>query len=203
MKGNGNRSIIPRYRKVVVPSTHTGFYPFARWINNTLSDEDYLRSGAEYLVIDAPDTAYTCQANGDQRVGYARQNNSAARWPSNKYTLGKIYSRGAYVGEAVGGEGEYPLNGRSEADGYWYVRDDANDDFAARMSVRAGGRWADATPFVRVNGVWVQAEPGVLTGANLFSVDGAGNAQIAAASQKPDKYGAAAAPALIYGGRGQ
>ena len=80
MKGNGNRSIIPRYRKVVVPSTHTGFYPFARWINNTLSDEDYLRSGAEYLVIEEPDTAYTCKDKGDKRVGYEGENNRGESW---------------------------------------------------------------------------------------------------------------------------
>lgn len=180
----------------------TGFYPVVGKINKKLADYDYLRSSAEYLVIDAPDTAYTCQANGDQRVSDARRNSNAARWPSNKYTLGKVYSRGAYVGEAVGGEGEYPLNGRSEADGYWYVRDDANDDFAARMSVRAGGRWADATPFVRVNGVWIQAEPGVLAGANLFSVDGAGNAQIAAASHIEADGGVRveAAVNVYYGG---
>ena len=152
----------------------TGFYAVSRWVNKTLSYDDWLDVGYEYLVIESPTAAYSCQANRGYRVSHAWTDSLSARWPSNKYTITSSYVRGEYVDEIIADEDAHPNGGRDESDGYWYERDRLATQFYARVN----GRWIETESYARVNGVWRKAELGVLKGKNLFSVDDAGNAQL-------------------------
>ena len=152
----------------------TGFYAVRWHINKTLSYDDWLDVGYEYLVIESPTAAYSCQANRGYRVSHAWTDSLSARWPSNKYTITSSYVRGEYVDEIIADEDAHPNGGRDESDGYWYERDRLATQFYARVN----GRWIETESYARVNGIWRKAELGVLKGKNLFSVDDAGNAQL-------------------------